>query len=107
MPSPKKTNSFRLKCDKVFKDLDMEPLYFEGEDRADDQFEDDGVLHVIRGGLRACFDVRRGQSLSAVAQNTNTAVVMNALGLKKHIDPRVMLDEDEDSDCCPRCGRAL
>ena len=68
-------------------------------------FEDDGTLHIARGGLRACFDVSTGQSGSAKEQNKKTAAVLTGLGMRRLIGEALIEETSDDDDTCPHCGR--
>ncbi len=102
---------FRKRCLKVAEKLDL-AVDFNDDPRADDTFEDDGTLHVLRGGLRACFDVSNGQTCEADMQNAWTRAVLTALSMKRAITDRVLVDEgcgggDESGEYCPHCGEKL
>lgn len=93
-----------------FLELCQESPIFSGDwfidDSGDDVFEDDGTLHVIRHGIRACFDVGAGQSLSGYEQNQNTIKVIEHLGITSYNNKRVFVEEtNEEDEVCPHCGR--
>lgn len=70
-----------------------------------DAFEDDECLHIHKSGVHACFSVG-GNDYTSSQQNERTKAVLNALGLKKLITIRVLVEEeDEHDEECPHCGR--
>lgn len=92
--------SFRIKCVNIGRLVGVELSFFD-DDRGDRSFEDDGAWHVVRHGLRACFNVA---SDDAKVQNGRVKDVMRRLKLKPTgVD---LIDEDVfDDDTCPHCGR--
>ena len=60
--------------------IELIDTYEDGE--RDWVFEDDGVLHVVRGTTRAAFDVSENQMLNRSKQNQNTKKVLYMLGIK-------------------------
>jgi len=102
------TKAFKAKCERVAELTDVDLVLYEDSGAGvDDAFEDDGNLHIHKGGARACFDVGGGQELSGERQNERTRAVLTALGMTKEITGRVLADEDDgDSDECPHCGRS-
>lgn len=103
------TKAFRKKCEAAASEVGVNVSFYENE-AGNDQFGDDGYLHITKNGFRACFDVGHGQSLEGSEQNKNTRAVMNHLGMESKISDRVLVeetDEDEDEDDeCPHCGRS-
>ncbi len=99
-------NTFKKKCEKVSEDLDI-PVVFYDDPRKTAAFEDDGYLHLVKNGVRACFDVANAQTYTAYQQNANTKAVLDALNFKEYTLQIVFVDdkEDEEEDCCPECGR--
>ena len=82
------------------------------DDRDDDAFEDDGCLHIIRKGIRACFDVGDCQLLKPREQNENAQEVLDYLKLDDFDHKRVFIEEpeeedDEEDEICPHCGQCM
>jgi hypothetical protein len=100
----KKSRAFKKKCLAVDNNV-----MFIATRESDDEFEDDGTLHVVRHGTRAVFDVSNGQTDNTKAQNEKTRQIMKALGAEKKLSSRVLMDEseDEDEEVCECCGRPL
>lgn len=107
-PNPK--IKFERDCFRASEETGV-PVYFFGlpdkSPKRQDFYEDDGNLHLFKGGGWGCFDVGGGQNLTGKEQNSRTRAVMEFLGLQKHITDRVLVDETEedDDDCCPCCGQ--
>jgi hypothetical protein len=67
------------------------------------EFEDDGALHIVRFGYRACFVVSESQD-HPKRQNELTRRILNDLGIDIDGD-RVFVDEDsEHDDTCGEYG---
>jgi len=85
-----------------------EPSFYEDR-RKSEAHHDDGTLHVIWRGQRACFDVSNCQDDPEHVVNEKTRKVLIGIGLEKFIGDRVLVEEDDDEDdrgdCCPHCGR--
>ncbi len=99
---------FEKKCLKVSEKTGVS-FYspYEDDNMHLDAFEDDGCLHIHKGGIRACFGVNPTQDEPAKIQNERTREVLKALGLEKLIGSRVLVDETEEDQECPHCGRPL
>ncbi len=104
MATKTKQTAFERKCIAVNEKLGLGEILFFPDERRADAFEDDGCLHVVKGGMRACFDVA---SDDAAVQNERARAVMTELGMEKKIDDRVLVDEkaDEEDEYCPHYGR--
>jgi hypothetical protein len=101
-----KQSKFRSQCESVASNLGYELNWFDDVNRANNAFHDDGCLHIVRRGERACFDVSHGQSDSGLEQNRATREILGKLKLP--VTDRCLTDEDDDEDeCCPHCGRGL
>jgi hypothetical protein len=113
MPSnPHKADAtFRRKCERVSEATGIDVIFFDDPPGNPDVFEDDGNLHIrLASGLRACFGVDPAQDGSGAGQNAKTRKVMEALGMKRKITDRVLVEEDDDEDYverCPHCGGEL
>lgn len=110
--SDKADTIFRKRCEKVAEMTGVDVMFFEDGaivgGHKPDAYEDDGSLHIeTESGLRACFDVNPGQDLPGVDQNARTRKVMEALGMKRKITDRVLVDDslDDVEERCPTCGR--
>jgi hypothetical protein len=101
-----KKSKFELRCEKAAESIGVE-VEFEPDPSMDSVFEDDGALHIRVGGRRAIFIVNPTQDESAVIQNARTRKIMEDLGVKRKINERVLVDEEEDAECCSECGRAF
>lgn len=75
-------------CERVADQLDIELIDVFNDGGSPSAFEDDGVLHVIEGTERACFDVGDCQRLSPSKQNARTRKVMKLLG--RHMTEEVL-----------------
>jgi hypothetical protein len=95
---------FKRKCQRVCDALGLDDPYFpdvEGEDFAPRVFEDDGTLHVVRNGMRVCFDVNNDEGS---VQNERTRKVLGALNIKV---TESALVKEYDQNVCPSCGHPL
>ncbi len=102
-----KKSKFQIECEALSEKTGIYVMFFEDKD-AQKPVEDDGNLHITKRGLRACFDVGNGQSLSGKDQNENTRTILKALGMEDAINDRTLVDEtdeDEENECCEHCGR--
>ena len=107
MATTKNPEWFEKKCLKIGDDLGIGVTFFSGEAYTDGiTFHDDGTLHVVRVGVRACFDVSNSQSLSPKEQNDTTRKVMRALNLKV-TDTCLVEDDEVSGNVCPHCGGSL
>jgi hypothetical protein len=99
-------NRFETSCRAVAAKVGVDVIFFDDGPKAiPDCYEDDGNLHIRRGGFRACFDVGCGQSLTGSEQNQNIRAVLTALKMQKAIGKRTLADEDVDEEStCPNCG---
>jgi len=90
--------AFRSRVERVVKKLDIdEPrVFFDAKDSADDEFTDDGSLHIRRSGMRVVFNVSNHQNAEGAEQNRQTRAIMEALNMKRKITDRVLVDEDEE-----------
>ena len=92
---------FEKQCIEVNEKLGLgEIMFFPEPGRKPEVFEDDGTLHVVRRGQRACFDVSNGQDYSARKQNGVTRKVLDALGitLTPKQERSVFLKDEPDQD---------
>jgi hypothetical protein len=78
-------NPQELKFQGVADRLSLDVFFLDG-DSHQEPFEDGGNLHIIENGIRAVFDVGKGQTLSSRKQNKNTLLVLQALGLPVNRD---------------------
>lgn len=62
--------------------VDAELMVFDASGDKAHVFEDDGGLHVVRGGLRVCFWI--GQELNKREFNKEARFIMNALKVPKN-----------------------
>lgn len=103
-----KQAAFRRKCERAAQTAGLDDVLFCDNEEAtkDDEYEDDGVLHIRRHGLRAAFNVGDNQNLPGAVQNENTRAVMAALGMKRKVSERVLVEEteEEEEEPCPQCG---
>lgn len=89
---------FRRKCEKAAEKADSDAVGFsvdvdfDSDSRSDDAYEDDGCLHVRRFGLRAMFSI--GQDTPGVKANAATRTIMAAVGMKRKIGKRVLVQEE-------------
>lgn len=90
-----KKTKFQIVCEAVAETTDV-GVMFVPDSTLSKPYEDDGTLHITKRGMRACFDVGRGQSLSGAEQNKRAVAVLSALGLPKTED--TMVDEEEGDD---------
>jgi hypothetical protein len=98
---------FQRKVERVVKSLDIDdPLVcHDSKDMKDDEYEDDGSLHIQRAGVRYVFDVSDGQSATGEEQNRQTRAIMEALNMKRKITDRVLVEEgDENNDAEHECN---
>ena len=86
--------AFEKKCKAVADDIGIEVTFYPDNDRAN-AYEDDGALHVVRCGQRACFGV--GIADDPVEQTKNTRLVLTALKLEKEIGDHTLVYEWGDS----------
>ena len=101
------TTAFEKRCRKVAEDMDIGIDFYDDDSKAG-AHEDDGTLHVVWRGKRACFDVSNCQDDAPSVQNGKTRQVLKSLGLEKWIGEDVLVDEDDEDDeeqGCPHCGR--
>lgn len=77
---------------------------FEDDNMKVDAYEDDECLHIHKSGVHACFGVG-GDNYTSKQQNERTKAVLKALRLSKLITDRVLVEEVEEDDECPHCGR--
>jgi hypothetical protein len=108
MPKSRSRDEFRALCEAT----DYFSMFCrDGAGATDDIYEDDGALHVRRYGVRAVFEVNRGQDESGATQNQKTREVLAALGikLKNREAGRAFVDEIDENDpgYCPHCGEAI
>jgi len=99
---------FEKQCNEVSEKLNVDVIIWNKE-TSQEPFEDDGNLNITKRGIRACFDVGCGQSLGGKEQNERTLAVLNALGITKFANDRVLVEEHDD-DCddeCPHCGQPV
>lgn len=97
---------FETECRKVSENTGIDVMFFPDKGKSD-LTQDDGTLHITKRGLRACFDVGRGQSATGKEQNERTRAILSALKMEDCINNRVLVDEDEDENVCPHCGEPL
>lgn len=71
---------FQRACESISETLYVDVSFYP-EDIGQDPYEDDGLLHITKCGLRAVFDVGNGQSLTASRQNKRARAVLTALNL--------------------------
>lgn len=84
---------------KAFRKYDQDEYIYDEPGSKDDQYHDDGCLHVVRNGVRAAFDVSNCQSDSPAEQNKKTRLVFKILGLPSRLlTDRVLLPEVSDED---------
>ncbi len=100
-----KIERFKKKCNDISADTGINVgFYTDAREKA--AFEDDGVLHIVRHGCRACFDVDTGQSSPPSLVNDNIEAVCKALKIKAN--PLWFCEEEEEKDdTCPHCGRSF
>jgi hypothetical protein len=97
---------FEIECQKIADTLNLGDVLFFADECKEPPFEDDGSLHVIKRGMRACFDVGDGQRRDGKSQNEFTRAVLTALKMERFINDRTLVEEnDEDDETCPHCGR--
>lgn len=108
MKTSKTKPRFQLQCEAVSEKTGINVMFLD-DNQNSEPCEDDGNLHIIKHGLRACFDVGREQCASGKEQNERTRKVMTELGMEKQITDMVLVDEQEDCDDdeCPCCGSPL
>ncbi len=94
--------TFRKLCEKIAEETGLEIDFYKEKGRKKDAFHDDGTLHVISRGVRACFWVGQDDNTRA---NERTRAVLKMLDIEPN--DRTLLDETEDDDCCPHCGHEL
>lgn len=109
-------NRFRNRAVKVaIKVLDDDNPMTWTEDRSDDAFEDDGNLHVVKYGLHVVFSLNQDDGKWS---NEKTREILAALGMKKLIGKRTLVEEEcetcegtgvYDASCghehnCEHCG---
>ncbi len=93
--------TFREQCEEVADALSIDVVFF-NETRPSTVFEDDGALHIVRRGVRACFGVENDDPQ---LQNEKASRVL--AGLKIPETKAAFVDEDDERDCCPHCGEPL
>lgn len=84
-----------------------ESLTWAAESRRTSVYEDDGALHVEKGGLHVAFDIGQDQSLRE--QNERMTKVLTHLKLLKFSDKALHSDYDiacEEREECPQCDRS-
>ena len=79
-----RVTKFEKLCTKVGESLGIDVIFFY-EQRPDEPNEDDGNLHITKLGVRAVFDVGRGQDAEAAEQNDRTEAVLKALNMEHAI----------------------
>ena len=89
--------SFKKRCESVADQIGVTVDFFK-DSHQQEPFEDDGNLHIVRNGLRACFDVGNGQSNTGKKQNVLSEHILAALGIKSYIRNRVLVEEDDEED---------
>lgn len=96
---------FEKQCNEVADLFDLgEVLFFPDKGRKHEVFEDDGTLHVVRRGQRACFDVSNGQNASARRQNEVTRKVLAALEIELSPKEEIYVFQKEDDQEEPAKG---
>ena len=101
------TTKFERDCNEIADKIGI-TVHFYGEGSNREPLYDDGFLHITKRKIRAVFNV--DQDAPGKIQNERTRDIMNALGLSKKINDRVLIeeddepDEDDDRDYCPTCG---
>lgn len=98
----KQLTKFERDCQKVADDLGIEVDFYRNESGSD-CYEDDGVLHIRKRGIRAAFSVDASQD-DATEQNERTREILTALNMANKITDRVLVEE-EDEQVCPCCGQ--
>lgn len=88
-----KKTKFEHDCERVAERCEITVMFVHGEPYQK-PFEDDGALHVVRRGVRAVFDVSRGQDAGPAEQNAMTRMVMDDMGMAHHVGPRVLVEEN-------------
>jgi hypothetical protein len=59
--------------------IEIIDTYLDGE--KDDVYEDDGILHIVRGKERVAFDVSNNQTENKATQNLFTMRILSRLGI--------------------------
>jgi predicted GNAT superfamily acetyltransferase len=95
---------FVEECREIAVKLDVELTFYDEEKGrgASRSFEDDGFLHVVFRGKRACFTVNVNDD--PVRQNDLTREILKGLGRADEIGDNTLVDETDD-DVCGECGR--
>jgi hypothetical protein len=75
-----KNLAFIEQCEEVANDLRIEIIDTYDDGNGDDVFEDDGILHVVKGNTRVAFDVGCGY-LKPSVQNQVSASILKDLGI--------------------------
>lgn len=100
-----KKDEFKQKCQRISDQLGLaDPEFYEDSDQQD-PFYDDGTLHVVKYGVRACFHL--DEDTEGSLQNERTRIILGALNMKRKINDRVLVDDDlnAEEEYCPHCGR--
>jgi hypothetical protein len=108
LPTTPAAKRFLAQCKKAASAIgqDFEDCLTWGTDpKSDDQYEDDGNLHIEKAGIHICFGI--GQDLPSAEYNRQARLVMETLGMKRKISERVLVEEDDENDenYCSKCGR--
>lgn len=83
---------FLAKCKRIADELlSDEPMTWP-EKGEDDAYHDDGTLHVRRYGIHVAFGLREDTPGDLV--NEQTRKIMAALGMKRKISERVLVEEE-------------
>ncbi len=72
---------FQMLCENISAETEIEVSFYP-DTNAQEPFEDDGNLHVVREDVRAVFDVGNGQSLSPSKQNARAKRILRKLKLQ-------------------------
>lgn len=96
--------TFKKRCLKVSEETGILcPYFFPSDGQKKGAYEDDAMLHIIHDGIRACFDVGEGHSLTGAEQNVRTRLVLTKMKMPGYIRPSVLVKEAEQTGC-PNCG---
>ncbi len=97
-----KQDAFKRECERVAEKVDLPKPDFYDDDGKNRSNEDDGNWHLVRDGVRACFDVAND---NGYIQNTRVRELMGLLRLVPKSSDLVDECDDDFDECCPTCGR--
>jgi len=97
---------FEIQCEGVAEKHGVDVIFFD-DIRKMSALEDDGNLHVIKRGLRACFGIGQDEKISIY--NEKTEGILTDLGMGKFIGPNVLLEDEcphgcDEQGCRGECG---